>query len=194
MRVGVIQDTSILAWSQLVSDTGRTLFSLPSCGVELFSTSHSASRLKAEFSCYTVFTKAEEEKENIQFFTFVCYESYPTFLSSFSSLFLWLFHKNTTNWILIFPYSYRHPLRTHSPASSTSGPQSFLRPTAHDSHHRECDPLRSRAKTGRMEGGMSHIPHIDFLALITFPWWPAESWAWRVSQKTEIMKTKTGLQ
>lgn len=161
----MIQETSILPWSQLVSDTGRTCLScVPRSEAELFSTSLQTS----EFSCYTVFTKAEEEKENIQFFTFVRYESYPTFLSSFGSPFLWLFHKNTTNWILIFPYSYHHPLRTYSPASSTAGPQSFLRPTAHDSHYRECDPLRSHVKTGRMEGGMSHIPHIDFLALFDY--------------------------
>lgn len=169
--------------SQLVSDTDRICPSnLFSSKDKFFLIRHSASKLKQSFHFAQSLSTQKRGKKTSQFFTFVQYESYPTFLSSFSSYFLWLFHRNTTNWILIFspPYSYHHPLRTNSPAffnlvycwttiiSQTHCPWLTLQ------RMWSFEEWYENWENGRRNESHSHT--LTFLlCLITFPWWQAES-------------------
>lgn len=107
---------SNLPWSQLVHDTSRIW--THGCLASKLSSFQQAilpQNLKQRFRFTKSLPKQKRGKKMPQFFTFVQYESYPTFLTSFSSPFYESFIKTLQIEFWYFPNSYHHPLRIHSP-------------------------------------------------------------------------------
>ena len=172
---------SNLPWSQLLSGTSRLWIHicLPP-KLRSFQQVTLPPHLSLSFHFTQSLPRQKRGRKTSQFFTFIRYESYSIFLGSFSSpFFMNLSQRYYKLNFDLFPI----PTTTHlrfilliSPASSKAGPESFLRPTIHDSLQKMSSfgEWYENWEIGRgNESCSTHL--ILLLCLINFPWWPAES-------------------